>query len=629
MRRTLVRLADAPTLAAADTVASALVRIGTTVPFIRSLPPDTYVTYDPVSGWRHLTFVIDGATQHIPPFSRATFLLRSFLDGDDSSDGSALMYLPHSRKVGDSLRYVERLKKFSAEILDSHHSIVSKRFRYVILPDFNPWVGNSFGLLQQQLNNDVRIATGPCMAAFLSDGTFFKEVRALLMLQQQEVMRARAASNARGQHAHNELVLPFAADEMPFADLSMDQIDIIRNESTIGIAGAATTSGAAVGEGSGSHKQFGRSLTFVDGEGVRSANAGGNHSEPAHFTDKPLFAFDHACKTMFSGDAAGVRLPWAPHIVKDYNNKAGDMLFPVPSAFRYRVAPATLSSSTSGGAASALFRHWDLEDSLETAVRALTRFHTVQRVLSTSYGEIGCDREDVVHKLSSATEALAAIRKRLASKHFTMGISSNRAASHHRGDTLWGPLHKKIWDEVIAVKSLRAEAERGEKVTTPAETEPASAPGVAALHYASVSVLSQLVVTDVATALAASALHVAPAEGAVQSKIIESARMKQREEEEASKGRDVANRVASSLPSSSTSSSSSPSPSTTILEKLFRNRGFENLCPILMKQDIDVDVFLSMSPDELVSTFKVTFGLSKKLQMLQSEVKSKMGKPAH
>ncbi|CUG90232.1 Hypothetical protein, putative [Bodo saltans] len=53
------------TSASADLVATTLSQIGTTDPFIRSLPPDSYITYDPVTGWRHLCIMVDATTQYV------------------------------------------------------------------------------------------------------------------------------------------------------------------------------------------------------------------------------------------------------------------------------------------------------------------------------------------------------------------------------------------------------------------------------------------------------------------------------------------------------------------------------------------------------------------------------------
>jgi hypothetical protein len=578
--------------------------------------------------------MVDATTQYVPPFSKTTYVLRSFLQSerrssssssspvseapavDELSEGCALVHLPQSRRVGDSLRFVERLKKMSSQLMASHRAVTSNRFRHVILPEFNPWAGNTIGLIQQQLHKDVRIVAGPTMAAFLSDSTFFKEVRGLLLQQQAAVATAFGGSSS---------LTPFTLDEMPFAGISADAIDTIESGSVVHV----TPPTASTSQDGSQKAVSARSLTIVSGDSSSGASSasqskgsgvrnGGN--QPAHFRDQRYFVYDHACKTMFAGDAAGVRIPWATHIVENYNTKARGLNFPVPAPLHYRSTPAAFSAaavagggatggSSSAAASAALFSHWNVEESLETAVRALSQYNAVQRVLSSSYGELGCDREDVIQRLTAATESLTAMRKRLAAKHFSLGVTSSKAAAQCR-EPLSAALHKKIWDELIAVEDR--------KVDTAAATAEMD-PKKESLRLASRDVMSQLFAVDLAAALSASAVLVAPAEGAVQAKIVEDAKSRaELEKKAAEKQSKQADDAAETTPAASAAS-------TAILDKLFVKRGLQQLSPILTKQDIDVGVFLAMKPDELTATFRVTFGLRKKLEMLQTELKAKMG----
>ncbi|CUG90233.1 Hypothetical protein, putative [Bodo saltans] len=504
----------------------------------------------------------------------------------------------------------------SSQFMSSHVPLTSKRFRHVILPEFNPWAGNTIGLIQQQLNKEVRVAAGATMAAFLTDSTFFKEVRGLLLQQQDAVMRSFG-----NERSSNDVFVPFSLDEMSFAGLSADVIDIVENGSVVNV-----TPPAAVSDGlQETMSVAARSLTFVSGAAVSSKSA--VSKQPAHFQDQRYFVYDHACSTMFAGEAAGVRVPWAPHVVDHYNVKSRSLNFPVPSPFHYHATPAALSSSSSlvsgsavgptgsnlSAAAAALFSHWNAEESLETAVRAMSQFNSVQRVLSSSYGELGCDREDVIQRLTAATDALVALRKRLAAKHFSMGVTSSKAAGQCR-DPLSGALHKKIWDELISA-SHRKSDDKAVVESVTGESDPKKVQ----LRAASRAVVSQLFAAGVASALSASAVFVAPSEGSVQAKILEDAK------NQAEVVRNAAEQRAKKAEDAAETTPAASAASTAILDKLFTKRGLQQLSHILVKQDIDVGVFLAMKPDELTATFSVTFGLRKKLELLQTELKAKMG----
>lgn len=73
---------------------------------------------------------------------------------------------------------------------------------------------------------------------------------------------------------------------------------------------------------------------------------------------------------------------------------------------------------------------------------------------------------------------------------------------------------------------------------------------------------------------------------------------------------------------------------TALLKRVFAMKGLGGLERVLQREEIDVDVFLAMTQEELQTVFKPTFGLRKKLESVQKEVQQKVknllpsGKPS-
>lgn len=65
-------------------------------------------------------------------------------------------------------------------------------------------------------------------------------------------------------------------------------------------------------------------------------------------------------------------------------------------------------------------------------------------------------------------------------------------------------------------------------------------------------------------------------------------------------------------------------PGIALLNSILTQKHLSGLCRVVSKEEIDVEVFLSMTPEEIQKVFKPTFGLRKRIEGLQEEVKKKV-----
>ena len=54
---------------------------------------------------------------------------------------------------------------------------------------------------------------------------------------------------------------------------------------------------------------------------------------------------------------------------------------------------------------------------------------------------------------------------------------------------------------------------------------------------------------------------------------------------------------------------------------IFEKKGLQGLTRTVQRETIDVQVFLAMSESDLKSVFKATFGITKRLSLLQEELR--------
>ncbi|EPY23229.1 hypothetical protein STCU_07811 [Strigomonas culicis] len=61
-----------------------------------------------------------------------------------------------------------------------------------------------------------------------------------------------------------------------------------------------------------------------------------------------------------------------------------------------------------------------------------------------------------------------------------------------------------------------------------------------------------------------------------------------------------------------------------LMRSVFEKRGLKGIAHVLERENIDLGVFLAMTESDFRTVFKATFGISKKLQSLQRELKANL-----
>lgn len=565
----------------------------TAAPFVRTLPPDTYVMYDPVTSVTHRTYVVDTAMKGgpIPPFTNSVFLLDSTstasAPGTSPATSLAIVGLPAMiTKVSDGQRFVDRIKRVLDQDAAHRQGVTDTCLCQLILPSFNPWAANVVRLVEawaKSLHKQaplLQIVTGPTMHAFLTDPIFFSCVRSYLKEQQ-------SSASLLG-HAI------FTDEQMPFAAVPSEQVHII-------------SSGSQVMMGPHRKLSFFTPPPIANGSGttlVRQA------SQQPHFQYRPSYVYDHAAKHLLAGDTgAGVRLAWLPHLdstARQSNsgtatsNRDGaggggvPVILPAPSLFHHR-STSLLSSPQAvkdGGSSrtaamkslSLLGSSWDIEAEVSSMVAAIRHFPFVQRVLCATYGETAPGRDALIDALELSSQQLTQLTKRLAKKFAEIGIKSihevQSLPKHHQQVS-------QLCDHLVT------------KLETEMLYQPQAGAGDDDARHAR-DVVRTTFLRSMASAMVYRAVEIASTEGVAL----------------------LAADRARSPPSGAQASISSSSQAT--LRKLFESRSLGSLNAIVDREEIDLDVFLAMRHDELVKTFQISFGLAKKLELLQQDLKSKM-----
>jgi len=219
-------------------------------------------------------------------------------------------------------------------------------------------------------------------------------------------------------------------------------------------------------------------------------------------------------------------------------------------------------------------------------VSAIRYFPFVQRVLCSTYGETAPGRDALIDALELSGEHLTQLTKRLSKKFAELGILSIQGAASSK--------HNRHVSEFCDLVVNKLESELLYRAQHASED-------VDAMHAR--NTLRTTILRSMASAMVYRAIEIAPTEGAA---LLNAAG-------------DTAPVASKQQPLSTVSSSSLAT-----LQRLFDSRGFGSLNPTLEREEIDLDVFLAMRHEELVKTFQLSFGLAKKLEILQQDLKSKI-----
>ncbi|KAG8347463.1 hypothetical protein ERJ75_001244200 [Trypanosoma vivax] len=278
----------------------------------------------------------------------------------------------------------------------------------------------------------------------------------------------------------------------------------------------------------------------------------------AHFESFALFLYDPSFHAIVVPGTAGTHLPWLPFVVHEAD--AG-VLLPLPDFF-----------ATQRHAGSSLMEVWRLQEQVDRVMSALERFPEAQRVLSTCYGEVPGGMDGYIGQLGHATQKLEELRSRLGHR---------LATDTERNMEKWSALlEEKIVKEILLVNTA----------TT------GTAPKVmdAYRKWATTSYCGRL-----ARALAHASATLPP--------------------DPALKNTD--RQPSKSSPSAGAETASGSWASVQELKRHFEKRGMAALSPILEREEIDVTVFLAMNSDDFRKLFKATFGVVKKMELLQNDLR--------
>ncbi|ORC91073.1 putative serine peptidase [Trypanosoma theileri] len=283
-----------------------------------------------------------------------------------------------------------------------------------------------------------------------------------------------------------------------------------------------------------------------------------------HFESYGLFLYDPAFHALLVGPSAGVHFPWLPFVVHEADAAALLLL------------PDVLASLKTGG--SPLLEVWHVKELCERIATVLQKFPESQRVLTTCYGEFPGGADGYLGRLQQTAEKLEELRSRLGRR-----LSTDTVRDMNKWSLM---LEEKIMKEILFTNTS---LEKTSEVVLDAYK----------------SWANKFYTGRIARALAQSAATLPP-----------DALPK--------------DHVRPSTTTTTTSSSSSTStPSNTegiagvqLLKRHLEKRGMNSLSPIVEREEIDVRVFLAMDSEELKKVFKATFGVVKKMEMLQQELRA-------
>ncbi|AAZ11722.1 uncharacterized protein TEOVI_000542800 [Trypanosoma equiperdum] len=277
-----------------------------------------------------------------------------------------------------------------------------------------------------------------------------------------------------------------------------------------------------------------------------------------HFESYALFVQDPAFQAMHVPSSVGVHLSWVPLIVPEVDSAA---LLLLPDYF---------AAQKSNG--SSLLEVWRLRESLHRIVTALKKFPETQRVLTTSYGEIPGGAGGYLEQLRQSAQKLEELRSRLGHR-----LATDTGRDMEKWSAL---LSDKIFTECL--------------LTTKAATK--TTPEVLDEYkgWATAAYCGRLART---LAHAAATL---PPDPVVKN---------------------TSHEATPPMPSGPSKVSNHTS-GTKELKKHFEKHGMASLCPILDREDIDITVFLAMNTEDFKKVFRATFGVVRKMELLQQELRA-------
>ncbi|KPA82983.1 putative mitochondrial hypothetical protein [Leptomonas pyrrhocoris] len=297
----------------------------------------------------------------------------------------------------------------------------------------------------------------------------------------------------------------------------------------------------------------------------RKANGQTHH--PAYFTNQPLFLYDDVFYALFTGHTLH-RLPWLPSVVKEAPR---ELVLPMPPS---------LALQHPMRRPNVLLDTWRVDETSAAVVTALRRTPAVERVLSNSYGELSGSVEDCIAQVENSTDALERLRSRLAQR-----LASDTSRDVHRWSTA---LLRRVVQEVICVRKVS-------EPTAPAEQEQF-------IEWAQKDGEWGRLATCLTHSAMVLAPTVNPATAAEASKPSSAAASREGE-------------TAPPLEGSS---------GVDLLVAIFEKKGLQGLTRTVRRETIDVQVFLTMSESDLKAVFKATFGITKRLGLLQDELRKNL-----
>ncbi|EPY32077.1 hypothetical protein AGDE_08877 [Angomonas deanei] len=275
---------------------------------------------------------------------------------------------------------------------------------------------------------------------------------------------------------------------------------------------------------------------------------------------------------MHVGDSI-CRSPWWTRVVPEVGS---DVLVPV--------CPLQ-SRQWSSRQGTSVLELWRPDVAAQAFSKTLLREPFVQEVLSTSYGALPGDLDDVAAALEDAGTSLEGLRSRL---------STRLETDTERDVSRWSKLLLgRIIKEVLFTQ-------------TPSNPSPPEMQEALQGWLMEESRVGQTAValTQSALALPPSAAPVAQHRAGVPAPEEKESKLHSKLEENSSELEGAAG--------------------VQLMTSLLTKKGMGGLSRVVEKENIDVRVFLSMTTDDFKSVFKATFGISKKLVMLQEELKEKM-----
>ncbi|EPY24977.1 hypothetical protein AGDE_12077 [Angomonas deanei] len=295
-------------------------------------------------------------------------------------------------------------------------------------------------------------------------------------------------------------------------------------------------------------------------------------NRPDHFTESVIFYYDEAFEHMHVGDSI-CRSPWWTRVVPEVGS---DVLVPV--------CPLQ-SRQWSSRQGTSVLELWRPDVAAQAFSKTLLREPFVQEVLSTSYGALPGDLDDVAAALEDAGTSLEGLRSRLSTR---LETDTERDVSR--------------WSKLLLGRIIK------EVLFTQTPSNPSPPEMQEALQG---WLMEESRVGQTAVALTQSALALPPSAAPVAQ---QRAGVPAPEEKES--------KLHSKLEENS--SELEGAAGVQLMTSLLTKKGMGGLSRVVEKENIDVRVFLSMTTDDFKNVFKATFGISKKLVMLQEELKEKM-----